>query len=78
MRCDLQKIDGRLVCPVCGFSMRDRGRKVVRECGTIRGVGDLVSIITEATGIKAAVDAVAGEDCGCKGRRQKLNELFPL
>jgi hypothetical protein len=31
----------------------------------------------EATGLKAVVHAIAGEDCGCDARQQKLNELFP-
>jgi hypothetical protein len=31
----------------------------------------------EATGVKAVVKAIAGEDCGCEARQQKLNELFP-
>ena len=33
--------------------------------------------MTEATGIKAVVKAVAGDDCGCKERKEKLNRLFP-
>ena len=45
-----------------------------------RGLGDTIEKITTATGIKAAVDATAkavGKDCGCKKRRDKLNEMFP-
>ena len=33
MKCDLAKSDGRLTCKVCGFSIRDMGKSVVRECG---------------------------------------------
>lgn len=33
--------------------------------------------ITEATGIKAAVKFIAGEDCGCEERKAKLNKLLP-
>lgn len=40
------------------------------------GLGDTIEKITEATGIKAAVKFLAGEDCGCDERRQKLNQLF--
>ena len=40
------------------------------------GLGDSIEKITEATGIKAAVKFLAGEDCGCDERREKLNELF--
>jgi hypothetical protein len=41
------------------------------------GLGDTVAKITEATGIDKLVKFIAGEDCGCKERKQKLNELFP-
>ena len=40
------------------------------------GLGDSVEKITEATGIKAAVKFIAGEDCGCDERKEKLNKLF--
>jgi len=40
------------------------------------GLGDTVEKITEATGIKKAVKFIAGEDCGCDERKQKLNEIF--
>jgi len=40
------------------------------------GFGDTIEKITEATGIKAAVKFLAGEDCGCDKRKEKLNELF--
>lgn len=43
-----------------------------------KGLGDVVENITEATGIKKVVKAVAGDDCGCKERKIKLNEMFPL
>ena len=41
-----------------------------------KGLGDTIEKITEATGIKAAVKFIAGEDCGCDKRKEKLNELF--
>ena len=41
------------------------------------GVGDTVEKITEATGIKKAVKFLAGEDCGCDERKDKLNYQFP-
>jgi len=40
------------------------------------GLGDTVEKITEATGIKKAVKFIAGEDCGCDERKQKLNQMF--
>ena len=46
-----------------------------------RGLGDTVEKITRATGIKKAVDVVSKamgkKDCGCKGRKDKLNSSFP-
>jgi hypothetical protein len=47
----------------------------------LRGLGDAVAAVTEATGIAAAVKAVSkalGKDCGCGKRRQALNERFPF
>lgn len=41
------------------------------------GLGDTIEKITTATGIKAAVKFIAGEDCGCDERKEKLNQLFP-
>lgn len=41
------------------------------------GLGDTIAQITEATGIDKLVKFIAGEDCGCEERKQKLNELFP-
>ena len=40
------------------------------------GLGDTVEKITEATGIKKAVKFIAGEDCGCDERKEKLNQMF--
>lgn len=42
-----------------------------------KGLGDTVAAITEATGIKAVVKALFGENCGCDIRQEKLNELVP-
>lgn len=44
----------------------------------MEGLGDLVAKVTEVTGIKAVVKAVAGDDCGCVERQQKLNDMFPF
>ena len=41
------------------------------------GLGDTVEKLTKATGIKKAVKFVAGEDCGCDQRKEKLNKLLP-
>jgi len=42
-----------------------------------KGLGDTVEKVTEATGIKKVIHWIAGEDCGCEERKEKLNKLFP-
>ena len=45
-----------------------------------KGLGDSIEKITKATGIKKVVDTVSkatGKDCGCKKRKETLNNLFP-
>jgi len=42
-----------------------------------KGIGDVVEKFTEATGIKKVVKFIAGDDCGCDERKEKLNYLFP-
>lgn len=39
------------------------------------GLGDVVETITKATGIKKAVEFIAGEDCGCSDRKKKWNKI---
>jgi len=42
-----------------------------------KGLGDTIAKVTKATGIDKAVKFIAGEDCGCDERKEKLNKLFP-
>jgi hypothetical protein len=46
-----------------------------------KGLGDTIAKFTHATGIDKLADSVAKmagqEDCGCNGRREKLNKLLP-
>jgi hypothetical protein len=42
-----------------------------------KGLGDTIEQFTEATGIKKVVKAIAGDDCGCNQRRDRLNKIFP-
>jgi hypothetical protein len=42
-----------------------------------KGLGDTIDKITTATGIKRLVKFIAGEDCGCDERKEKLNKMFP-
>ncbi len=47
----------------------------------LEGLGDAVELVTTVTGIKAATEAlskVTGKDCGCQGRKDKLNKQFPF
>jgi len=41
-----------------------------------QGLGDTIAKVTEATGIKKAVKFIAGEDCGCDERQERLNRIF--
>ncbi|MBV1928481.1 MAG: hypothetical protein KUG81_03110 [Gammaproteobacteria bacterium] len=48
--------------------------KKQHELNNTTGLGDVVESITKATGIKKAVEFIAGKDCGCDERKQKLNK----
>lgn len=45
------------------------------------GLGDTISDVTAALGLDVVAEkvahAVGAEDCGCKARAEKLNEIFP-
>ena len=43
---------------------------------TKKGVGDKIEQFTEATGIKALVHAIAGDNCGCEQRKESINKIF--
>ena len=42
-----------------------------------KGLGDTVEQVLEATGVSKIVKWIAGEDCGCDKRKEKLNQIFP-
>ena len=46
-----------------------------------KGLGDTVAKITHALGLdkvaEKVAEAVVADDCGCKRRQEKLNELVP-
>jgi hypothetical protein len=47
----------------------------------MRGLGDLIYYITKYTGIKWLVGVYSkwtGKDCGCEGRREKMNVKLPF
>ena len=41
-----------------------------------KGLGDTVKKVFEKTGVSKAVKFIAGEDCGCKERQNKMNKIF--
>ena len=46
-----------------------------------KGVGDTIAKITSATKLDKLAEKIAevagADDCGCKKRREKLNQMFP-
>ena len=48
--------------------------KAQKEAETT-GLGDVVEKVAKKTGIKKAVEFVAGEDCGCNERKKKWNKI---
>tara|TARA_R110000765_G_scaffold26301_1_gene64258 strand:- start:220 stop:726 length:507 start_codon:yes stop_codon:yes gene_type:complete len=52
--------------------------QIIEAESSLKGLGDVVEKITEATGIKAVTKAIFGEDCGCDGRKESLNGLMPF
>ena len=45
-----------------------------------KGLGDSIEKITTKTGIKSMVDTISkglNITCGCEGRRDALNKIFP-
>lgn len=52
-----------------------------KKLSDAEGLGDAIAYLTELLkidkAVKAATEAMGIEDCGCGGRREKLNEMFP-
>ena len=46
------------------------------ESNESKGLGDSIEKFTTATGIKKLADKIQG-GCGCKARKEKLNQMFP-
>ena len=57
---------------------RSKEYKDWKKAQKAEGLGDVVEKITEATGIKKAVKWLAGDDCGCDERKEKLNNLLKI
>tara|TARA_Y100000590_G_scaffold160479_1_gene183987 strand:- start:486 stop:629 length:144 start_codon:yes stop_codon:yes gene_type:complete len=43
----------------------------------LKGLGDTIDQFTRITGIKKLTKKFLGNDCGCKKRQKKLNEILP-
>lgn len=52
-------------------------RKEAADAEAPKGLGDKVEKVFEKTGIKSLVNFIAGDDCGCDERKEKLNQMFP-
>lgn len=71
--------DDRCAHPVVRGATDDaRCASCMHYAGRPRGAGDVLHAVAKATGIAAAVEAVAGKDCGCGRRRAALNALVPM
>jgi hypothetical protein len=46
------------------------------ESNQSQGLGDSIEKFTKATGVKKLADKIPG-GCGCKKRKEKLNQMFP-
>jgi hypothetical protein len=46
-----------------------------------KGLGDSIARVTHATGLDRLAEKMAAargkQDCGCKKRQERLNQLFP-
>lgn len=55
--------------------VKDKVRQRVKE--RAEGLGDTLEKVFDKTGIAKVVKWIAGEDCGCDKRKEKLNKMFP-
>jgi hypothetical protein len=70
LRCVLNLATAEQLPAACGTCGRYQGPS--------RGLGDVVAKVAQVTGVAAVVKRVAGEDCGCAGRRAALNRAVPF
>jgi len=56
--------------------MENKPKQTRKRKPKAQGLGDTIEQITTATGIKKLVKFIAGEDCGCEERKEKLNKMF--
>tara|TARA_R110000765_G_scaffold382024_1_gene473262 strand:- start:243 stop:683 length:441 start_codon:yes stop_codon:yes gene_type:complete len=58
------------------YESLDKRTKEYKDYKQSKGLGDTIEKVLKKTGVKAIVEAIT-DDCGCDGRRDKLNEMFP-
>ena len=56
--------------------MESKPKQTRKRKPKAKGLGDSVENVLKATGIDKVVKFIAGEDCGCEERKEKLNKLF--
>lgn len=69
-RCALKLAEPDQLPAACDTCSHYRGRS--------RGLGDVVAKVAEVTRVAAVVKRVAGDGCGCGGRRAALNRAVPF
>jgi hypothetical protein len=72
-RCLHPRVGGETTAERCGACVEYRGR--------LRGMGDVVAKVAEATGVATVarvVEKATGKPCGCAERRAALNKALPF
>ena len=49
-------------------------QELINKFNSAQGLGDIVETAIQAVGL----DKLAPKGCGCKKRKEKLNEMFPI
>lgn len=59
--------------------VKDEAKELVQDVKkeVSEGLGDTLEKVFKATGIDKVAKWLAGEDCGCDKRKEKLNKMFP-
>ena len=59
--------------------VKDEAKELIQDVKkeVSEGLGDTLENVFKATGIDKVAKWIAGEDCGCDKRKEKLNKMFP-
>jgi hypothetical protein len=59
--------------------VKDEAKELIQDVKkeVSEGLGDTLEKVFKATGIDKVAKWIAGEDCGCDKRKEKLNKMFP-